>query len=293
MRAAYPRGVRVLGALVVMSAALLLGACGSSDAPADGTPVPAATAPSGACAASAPAPAPPGKVPGAPLDTILRVPAQVRGAPAPLVLALHFAGGSGAQMEQVTRLTPEARRAGFVVAYPSATSGGVWAGADEIGAVTRTLAAIERTACIDPRRVYLTGISNGGGMANLLACRFPGRFAGAVLFAPAVSGIGSCRPPRPISMLEIHGSADPLVPYGAIPGFVAAWAKLDGCRPRPRSLRVVAAVTRQRWRGCRGGAAVEHLRLAGGRHIELLPELRAAGVDPARTAWRFLAPHRL
>jgi polyhydroxybutyrate depolymerase len=295
--AIYTRGVRALGALLATSAALLLAACGSgSQPPAARTtttarPAVPARPVSGGCAAAAPASQ--RKVAGAPLDTILRVPAKVRGKRAPLVLALHFASGSGAQMEQVTRLTPEARRSGFVVAYPSATSGGVWAGADEIGAVTRTLQAIERAACIDPRRIYLTGISNGGGMANLLACRFPDRFAGVVEFAPAVSGIGDCSPPRPISMLEIHGTADPLVPYAAIPGFVAAWARLDGCAAGPRSARAGTGATRQRWTGCRGGAAVEHLRLAGGKHIELLPELRSAGIEPARTAWRFLASHRL
>jgi len=132
---------------------------------------------------------------------------------------------------------------------------------------------------IDPRRIYLTGISNGGGMVNLLACRFPQRFAGVVEFAPAISGIGDCRPARPISMLEIHGSADPLVAYGPIPAFVAAWARLDGCASAPTAATVRPKVTRRRWHGCRGGAVVEHLRLAGGHHIELLPELRAAGVD--------------
>ncbi|MDX6690689.1 MAG: Esterase depolymerase, partial [Solirubrobacteraceae bacterium] len=112
------------------SAALLLGACGSSDEPATRSattarpPLPARPV-SGACAAAATAP--PKTVSGAPLDTILRVPAKARGRRAPLVLALHFASGSGAQMEQSTQLTPESRRSGFVVAYPSATAGGVWA----------------------------------------------------------------------------------------------------------------------------------------------------------------------
>ncbi len=289
--------MRVSGALAATSAVLALAGCGSSDSPAApaasttaAAPAPA-SAPASPCAATAATP--PAKVPGAALNTILRVPAKVRGRPAPLVLALHFASGSGAEMEQATRLTPEARRSGFVVAYPSATSDGVWALDDDVDAVTRTLAAIRRAACIDPKRIYLTGISNGGGMARLLACRFAGRFAGVVLFAPAISGIGDCRPSRPISMLEVHGTADPLVPYGPIPAFVAAWARLDGCSPGPVSARPRPGVTRQRWRGCDGGAAVEHLRLAGGRHIELMDELRAAGADPARTAWRFLAPHRL
>ena len=283
--------MRILAALVV-PAALLAGGCGSSGSPPDARPATVTTQETRTAACAASAPAPPTTVPGAPLDTILRVPASARGRRAPLLLVLHFAGGSGAEMERATGYTPEARRAGFAVAYPTATAGGVWAGARELGAVTRTLRAIERVACIDAARVYVAGMSNGGGMANLLACREADRFAGAVLFAPAVSGIGDCRPARPISVLEIHGSADPLVPYGPIPAFVAGWARRDGCARTPRSARIRPAVTRLRWPGCGAGAAVEHLRLTGGRHIELLSQLRAAGVDPARASWRVLAAHR-
>ncbi|HUR86986.1 MAG TPA: PHB depolymerase family esterase [Solirubrobacteraceae bacterium] len=290
--------MRALGVLAVT--ALVACGCGSPDSdepPTAARPAPAtatsdASAAAGACDRSAPAP--PATVPAAPLDTILRVPANVRGTRAPLVLALHFASGSGSEMEAASRATPAARRAGFVIAYPSASSGGVWAGAGELGALTRTLRAIERVACIDPRRVYVAGVSNGGGMAHLFACRNADRIAGIVLFAPAVSGIGDCRPSRPVSMLEFHGTADDLVAYGPIPQFVADWARLDGCSSSdPRRTSAGRGVQRQRWRGCRGGASVEHLRLNGGGHIELLPQLRAAGVDPAREALRFLARHRL
>jgi polyhydroxybutyrate depolymerase len=78
-----------------------------------------------------------------------------------------------------------------------------------------------------------------------------------------------------------------------VPAFIAGWARRDGCAARPRAQRRSARVTLLRWPACHGGAHVEHLRLTGGRHIELLPQLRAAGVDPAHTAWRFLARHRL
>jgi polyhydroxybutyrate depolymerase len=102
-------------------------------------------------------------------------------------------------------------------------------------------------------------------------------------------------------VLEIHGTADPIVPYRNasgrpdedIPAFIAAWARRDGCSPTSRPKRVSATVTRFRWPGCRAGARVEHLRLTGGKHIELLPQLRDAGVDPARAAWRFLSAQRL
>ena len=157
--------------------------------------------------------------------------------------------------------------------------------------------AVERIACIDPARVYVSGISNGGFMATVLACRMAGRIAAAALFAPGVNGIGDCAPSRPVSVLEVHGTSDPIVPYGGpngeVPHFVAGWARRDRCAARSSAQRRSATVTLFRWPGCRGGAQVEHLRLTRGKHIELLPQLRAAGVDPARTAWAFLRRHRL
>jgi polyhydroxybutyrate depolymerase len=111
--------------------------------------------------------------------------------------------------------------------------------------------------------------------------------------------VDGCQPGRPVSILEFHGTADPIVPYRSddpssdIPTFLAGWARRDGCTTTSQPQRVSATVVRFRWPGCRGGARVEHVRLTGGRHIELLPQLRAAGVDPAGEAWRFLARARL
>jgi polyhydroxybutyrate depolymerase len=292
---------------VAAAVALLVAACGSSSSDdaqtsspaaattsAPGTTTAAASASasqaSPACAAGAKAPA--SKVAGAPLDTLLRVPASARGHRAPLILALHFASGTGAQMEQATRYTPEAARSGFAVAYPTASENNFWS-LDDLDKLAKTLDAVERVACIDPARVYVSGISNGGFMATVLACRMAGRIAAAALFAPGVNGIGGCSPSRPISVLEVHGTSDPIVPYRDIPAFVAGWAKRDGCSSRSTAQRRSATVTIFRWPGCRGGAQVEHLRLTRGKHIELLPQLRAAGVDPARTAWAFLRAHRL
>jgi polyhydroxybutyrate depolymerase len=232
-------------------------------------------------------------VSGAPLDTLLRVPAKARGHRAPLILALHFASGTGSQMEQATRYTPEAARSGFVVAYPTASENNFWSIEGDLDKLQRTLDAVERVACIDPARVYVSGISNGGFMATVLACRMADRIAAAALFAPGVNGIGDCSPSRPISVLEVHGTSDPIVPYRDIPAFVAGWAKRDGCSSRSTQQRPSATVTLFRWPGCRGGAQVQHLRLTRGKHIELLPQLRAAGVNPARTAWTFLRAHRL
>jgi polyhydroxybutyrate depolymerase len=284
---------------VAVAVALLVAACGSSSsstasstsAASSAAPAPASAQASPACAAGAKAP--PAKVSGAPLDTLLRVPAKARGHRAPLILALHFASGTGSQMEQATRYTPEAARSGFVVAYPTASENNFWSIDNDLDKLQQTLDAVERAACIDPSRVYVSGISNGGFMATVLACRMADRVAAAALFAPGVNGIGDCSPSRPISVLEVHGTSDPIVSYRDIPAFVAGWAKRDGCASRSTQERRSATVTIFRWPGCRGGAQVEHLRLTRGKHIELLPQLRAGGVNPARTAWTFLRAHRL
>jgi polyhydroxybutyrate depolymerase len=308
----------IVAALAAAALALALAACGSSSsessASSSASPASDPSAQSSAAASTttsaanagaaqaggacrAGAKAPPSKVSGAPLDTLLRVPAKARGHRAPVILALHFASGTGSQMEQATRYTPEAARAGFVVAYPTASANHFWSIDGDLEKLAKTLDAVERVACIDPSRVYVSGISNGGFMATVLACRMANRIAAAALFAPGIGGTGTCAPSRPVSVLEVHGTSDPIVPYGGpngeVPQFVAGWARRDGCSSRATAQRRSATVTIFRWPGCRGGAQVEHLRLTGGGHIELLPQLRAAGVDPARTAWTFLRAHRL
>jgi polyhydroxybutyrate depolymerase len=265
--------------LPVLACAVVLAACGSS----------AAQRPT---AASCPAGRDRTSVPGAPLSTILRVPAKARGHAAPLVVALHFAGGTGSQMEQAIQLTPEARKRGFVVAYPSASANHFWSPAD-LPKLKSTIAAVEDVACVDRSRVYAVGVSNGGGMGALVACDMASSVAAVALFAPATGFAKSCSPSRPVPMLHVQGTSDPIVPYGDGRRFIAAWAARDGCGSTPHSTRVTAKVTRLRWPGCRGGVSVQHLRLDHGRHIQLFGDLRRAGVVPAAAAWSFLSRYRL
>jgi polyhydroxybutyrate depolymerase len=228
---------------------------------------------------------------GAPLDTILRVPAANRSRPAPLVVALHFATGSGEAMERATGLTAEARRAGFDVAYPTASANGFWTPVDQ-PKLRRTIAAIERTGCIDRSRLYLVGWSNGGSAAVRTACELEDKVAAVALFAAAVNAQRTCRPPLTPSVLEVHGTADPLWPYPRARAFAAAWSKANDCGA-PTASRVGTRGTLLRWTGCQDGATFEHLRVKGARHVELFRDLRAAGIDLDDTAWRFLSAHRL
>src|SRR4051812_29542417 len=188
-----PRTSPLLTVLAVCAASALA-ACGSSNDRGGGdlATATASNARAGCARTGGPVPA---SVPGAPLRTLLRVPPTAQGHRAPLVVALHFATGDGAAMERQTRLTPEARRAGFVIAYPTATAGGFWVPSD-LPKLARTIAAIERAACIDRSRVYALGWSNGGGMAGLAPRPLADPLAPPAAFPPAGGTTPRCPPPR-------------------------------------------------------------------------------------------------
>jgi poly(3-hydroxybutyrate) depolymerase len=120
----------------------------------------------------------------------------------------------------------------------------------------------------------------------------PGTVAAVVLYAAAVNAARSCTPSRTPSVLEIHGTADPFWPYARARAFVAAWGKANRCGS-PTTTHIGTRGTLLRWTECKDGATFEHLRIAGARHVELLGDLRTAGIDPGEATWRFLSAHRL
>jgi polyhydroxybutyrate depolymerase len=239
---------------------------------------------------------------------VVRVPHGVRGR-APLVLAFHGTGASGPFMAGYSGLNAVADRERFLVAYPSAKEDpDQWSlvedrrGDDDIAVVDAIVERLVARGCADPTRVYAVGVSNGGGFATRLGCERSDRIAAVVSVAGAYGPLAPCRPDRPVSLLEIHGTADQVVPYGsAAPGgvlaWVRAWAQRDGCRAGPRRSVVATRVVRLDWTACRSGTAVAHLAIAAGRHQ--WPGATPPDPGPQSTisaaaeAWRFLRSHRL
>ena len=234
-------------AIGLLAAALLAAGCGSaSHAPARrAAPRPAATACIGRL----------------PLDTLLRVPDGPRRA-RPLILALHGARQSGYGLQSYTGFTDDA--ADFLVAYPNTPhENGFWR-PDDVPALLALVDAVER--CVPVEGVSAVGFSNGGLMANALACRAARRVRAIVLVAAGYEGLGRCAPAAPVSVLAIHGTRDQVVAYRGMRAFVATWARRDRCAPRPSARREVERITHLRWRGCAAGSRVEHLRVADDTH---------------------------
>ena len=137
----------------------------------------------------------------------------------PLVIALHGRGGTGRQMERFTHFDDVAAREQFVIVYPDAIDHhwndarqGMDSGVDDAAFIAALIDEMAAQHHIDRRRVYVTGISNGGMMSYTLACTLSDRIAA---IAPVAGDLPSapCRPARPISVLAINGTDDPLVPY--------------------------------------------------------------------------------
>jgi polyhydroxybutyrate depolymerase len=198
----------------------------------------------------------------------------------PLLLALHGYRGSGPQMEHYSGLSRIADRAGFIVAYPS-SEGTYWNSTaakglpDDVRFLSRSVAYLKHRFCLDPGRVFATGVSNGGGMVALAACRLSAQIDAIASVAGGYDEQPPCHPARPVSVLEIHGTADQVVNYfgrsgrrtrDGLPPFVNGWVRRDRCSGAPRAHRIATRTTRFLWSDCAGGVTVEHIRVSGGRH---------------------------
>jgi polyhydroxybutyrate depolymerase len=249
---------------------------------------------------------------------------------APLVLALHGRGGDGKGMERLSGFTAIARREGFTVVFPDGVGDSWHDGRDEGPAAEQGVDDVAfLTALIDdfvargsdPRRVFVTGMSNGAFMTVTLVCRAADKLAGAVAVAGDLSTKLSkdCAPSRPVPLALIMGTKDPLVPFAG--GQVARrngeilsadasarfFATRFGCEAEPvvEWLPDTAPddgtrTSRLRWSGCQGGVHVELYAVENGGHTwpsgwQYLPESwigkTAKDFSASEEAWRFFSAH--
>ncbi|RYY44026.1 MAG: polyhydroxybutyrate depolymerase [Sphingomonadales bacterium] len=242
--------------------------------------------------------------------------------PAPLVWLFHGSGGSGEQVLKNAKLAETADREGFIVAAPDGgipvDKGFVWnipgvptvtgkiPGPDDADDVAFVAAASDWLAaqhCVDPERVYATGISGGGRMSSWLACVAARRFAAIAPVVglragnplttnPRLPDPATCKPAAPMPVLAFAGDADATNPIqGGGAGYwqytmhmaQARWADINGCRSGPVTRDLNPSVYEVRYSDCRNGADVVGRIERGGKHVWL------ADND---AMWAFFAHHR-
>jgi polyhydroxybutyrate depolymerase len=250
-------------------------------------------------------------------------PSAAAGASTPVVIVFHGGGGSAEGAPKLTCpggnesdpgcLNQVAARRGFAVAYPSGTrasmapstrtwnagggtdnwqcvSGAACArGVDDVAYFDALLVDLKRALSVDSRRVFLTGISNGAALCHRLACERADDIAAIAPIAGEnqFQTSGTCVPARGVSILDLHGTADPCWGYD---GGAAACAQVDGkdklsvtasidgwvarlaCNAIPATAALPdlaqdgCSASTASYKGCAQGAEVRLVRIEGGGH---------------------------
>ena len=259
----------------------------------------------------------------------------------PLVIALHGGGGTGARMISLTLggLNTLADKDGFIVACPDgiekhwndgrpqAISRAHKDGVDDVGFISALIDHLDREFGIDRKRVYVTGISNGAKMSFRLACEIPDKIA-------AIAAVGGSmvdpvsvytKPSRPISVMVIHGTDDPLVLWNGgpirfpfskrdfgrsipVPDAVKFWVTQNQCKAEPVSTEEAdldpndgTRVHKEIYSGGADNTEVIFYKIQGGGHTwpnghqylsEKLVGKTCRDIDANSIIWEFFKAHK-
>ncbi|QBD78181.1 ferulic acid esterase [Ktedonosporobacter rubrisoli] len=236
----------------------------------------------------------------------------------PLVLNFHGHGSNASVQERMTGMSRLADQRNFVVVYPQGSVGldmrtgwntGPWnyPHVDDVLFTSDLINRLQETLCINPQRIYAVGFSNGGGLTNILACKLAGRIAGFAIVSGGMHPVtGGCRPSRPVSLLEFHGTGDHVVPYTGnranddeppIAAWLAGWVSRDGCTGKPTILALEKRVMREQWSPCRGDTHIILYRISNGQHTwprrGAVPDADGHVLDVTPIIWNFFQLHTL
>jgi polyhydroxybutyrate depolymerase len=254
-------------------------------------------------------------------DYIIRIPAAYDGVkPAAVVFNFHGWGSTAAQQLFYGSFSAQSDRDGFIVVAPDGIGQGsdrhfnlglTPAADDDVAFVRTILDRVEAELCIDATRIFSTGMSDGGAMTSVLACRASDRFAAFGPVAVVLHG-SQCDAGRPAPIAAFMGTDDPVVPFAGGPvhccgSFVvpaaadsmAGWAKHNQCGP-PKEEHLSPMVLLRVWSGCQDGADVRFYIVEGGGHTwpGTVFDIGRLGVttkeiSASDTIWAFFQAHPL
>ncbi|MEX2159056.1 MAG: PHB depolymerase family esterase [Dehalococcoidia bacterium] len=236
-------------------------------------------------------------------DYILHIPPSYSGGDAtPLVLNFHGLGSNSQDQADYTGLPDKADEEGFIVVMPQGLVTDLipiphWNNTllepspNDVAFVRDLIDQLEAELCIDPARVFSTGMSMGAMISTRLACDLSDRIAAiapvAGLYFPPLADelpeVAECNSSRPVPIIAFHGTDDPIVPFnGGLPSdedfdfrlhfhdidgvVIETWAAHNGCNAEPSREPVTAGVYRLRYTGCNDGADIELYVIDGGGH---------------------------
>jgi poly(3-hydroxybutyrate) depolymerase len=146
--------------------------------------------------------------------------------------------------------------------------------ADDIAFFNQMLDQLGTKFSVDTSRIYAAGLSEGGFMSLRLGCALGDRIAAIAAVGAAMPKTMICLPPRPVPLVMINGTSDPVVPYGggtehnlslptvSVEDSAKAWGKIDRCQEKPEKSKLPAhekggmETKVDTYNGCQQNAAV-------------------------------------
>jgi polyhydroxybutyrate depolymerase len=250
----------------------------------------------------------------------------------PLLIALHGRLGTGSGEERLAHLDKVSDEHGFLVVYPDGLDrswsdgrGGTPSdrnGVDDVKFLSALIDKIEGEYKVDHARIYATGMSNGGFMSGRLACDLSERIAAVAIVGASLSEsvAAHCHPTKPISVMIIQGTEDPLVPFdggalgkngdrGVVLSHKAAvqkFVEVDHCGAEAKEKHVPdkagdgTSIDVAMYGPCAGNSEVASYVINGGGHawpggIQYLPAMiigkTTHNLDGSEEIWEFLSRH--
>lgn len=117
--------------------------------------------------------------------------------------------------------------------------------ADDIAFFNQMLDQLATKFSVDTKRIYAAGLSEGGFMSMRVGCALSDRIAAVAVLGAAMPKTMICVPTRPVPLVMINGTSDPIVPYGggtehnrnlaviSVEDSAKAWARIDRCAEKP------------------------------------------------------------
>lgn len=183
-----------------------------------------------------------------------------------LLLIFHGAGPSADgrpksefEFDEIWNVSPFEFPADMIVAAPQAAVDS-W-GSDPDGAdaalAALVLEDVEERLCVDPDRIYATGVSSGGVLVSTLACGLSDRLAAVGTTIGMVDPFESCEgEPAPLPLVSIIGERDAIFRADKVAADHEAWARHNGCEDDSSDLYDGMQVTLNEFGGCTDDASV-------------------------------------
>jgi polyhydroxybutyrate depolymerase len=254
-----------------------------------------------------------------------------RGHSLSLIISLPGFTSNPTGQQYLTRWNEVADIEGFLVVYPQGTSFPLrWnsstafskSDVDDVQFIADLIDEVSNIVTVDPERIYVDGMSNGGSMANRVACELAGKVAAiGVVTGPPVEPPGGCNPERPISLIAFYGTDDPLVAYEggtvseswisklinkslhsvsfpSVTSYIEAWAVRDGCIPVPELIPSQGDASGVRYTGCKDSSEIVFYTIEGGGHAwpggrPTFVGKTSRDINASQEMWAFFEAHPL